>query len=362
MQINSIEEIKNNNYDLTFKDVINSLINWYDYIKSKSKILVLFFLIGLSTGYIINFLQKPNYKATLTFALEDDKASGSLGGAAGIASSLGIDLGSNSGGVFAANNIMELMQSRFIIEKTLLKEVIYENKNTTLANVFIENNEKLKEQINEKQNLKGIIFEPKKDRSSFLVQQDSLLYVIYKKIISENIEIIQKNKKVSILTLNIESKNSFFAKNFCELLAKEVSDFYIKTKSQKARYNVDILQKQVDSVKNELSIAINGVASETDNVFNLNPSLNLKGTTVRRKQIDVQGNTSILTQLVAQLELAKVNLRKETPLIQIIDTPIYPLDNINHGRVYWMITMGFVFIFLTLFYLIIKRAFQLILL
>jgi hypothetical protein len=35
--------------------------------------------------------------------------------------------------------------------------------------------------------------------------------------------------------------------------------------------------------------------------------------------VDVQANTAILTELVKQSELAKVTLRKETPLIQIID-------------------------------------------
>jgi uncharacterized protein involved in exopolysaccharide biosynthesis len=45
-----------------------------------------------------------------------------------------------------------------------------------------------------------------------------------------------------------------------------------------------------------------------------------------RKQVDVQANTAILTELVKQSELAKVTLRKETPLIQVIDRPILPKE------------------------------------
>jgi hypothetical protein len=42
--------------------------------------------------------------------------------------------------------------------------------------------------------------------------------------------------------------------------------------------------------------------------------------------VDVQANTAILTEeLVKQTELAKVTLRKETPLIQIMNGPILPL-------------------------------------
>jgi len=40
-----------------------------------------------------------------------------------------------------------------------------------------------------------------------------------------------------------------------------------------------------------------------------------------------------LTELVKQTELAKVTLRKETPLIQIIDRPILPLAKEKFGKV-----------------------------
>ena len=44
----------------------------------------------------------------------------------------------------------------------------------------------------------------------------------------------------------------------------------------------------------------------------------------------MQANTAILTNLVVQLELANINLRKETPLIQLIDSPIFPLKKEKH--------------------------------
>ena len=96
---------------------------------------------------------------------------------------------------------------------------------------------------------------------------------------------------------------------------------------------MDVLQRQVDSVRNALNGAIIGVANETDNVYNLNPAFNIKGAPSKKKQIDVQANTSILTNLVVQLELAKITLRKETPLIQLIDRPILPLDKEQLGKV-----------------------------
>jgi uncharacterized protein involved in exopolysaccharide biosynthesis len=52
-----------------------------------------------------------------------------------------------------------------------------------------------------------------------------------------------------------------------------------------------------------------------------------------KRQIDVQANTAILTQLVTNLEMAKVTLLKETPLIQIIDKPILPLMKETVSRI-----------------------------
>jgi uncharacterized protein involved in exopolysaccharide biosynthesis len=43
--------------------------------------------------------------------------------------------------------------------------------------------------------------------------------------------------------------------------------------------------------------------------------------------IDVQANSAIYQELLKQLELAKVTHRNNMPLIQIIDSPSYPLEN-----------------------------------
>jgi uncharacterized protein involved in exopolysaccharide biosynthesis len=122
--------------------------------------------------------------------------------------------------------------------------------------------------------------------------------------------------------------------------------------------NVDILQYQADSIRAELNSAITGVATASDNVYNLNPALNVKRAPSTRRQVDVQANTAILTQLVAQLELSKVSLRKETPLVQIIDHPIFPLDKEKASRLNFFILGGFLFGFLTILYLFFTKWYK----
>jgi hypothetical protein len=349
-----------NNFDSeekSFKDLIIEIREWLIFLRTKKRIILITVLLGITLGFLYGLYEKPTYKAVLTFAMEEDKASnmGSLSGALGLASNLGIDLGGNGGGgAFAASNLTELMRSRYIVESVLLKPIIIKGVKTTLAEYFLEFSGIKTNFWGGKSNINDIHFLPNIKRNLFTLKQDSLLKEIHKKIIqNDNLIITQKDKKITILSIEVTSKNEIFSKIFCENLASTTSDFYIKSKSKKARINVEVLQKQVDSIKNELSSSINGVAIAVDNVYNLNPAYNIKGAFSKNKQVEVQANTVILTNLVVQLELAKITLRKETPLIQLIDEPNYPLEKEKFGKIKSIILAGIISAFLIIAYLII---------
>jgi uncharacterized protein involved in exopolysaccharide biosynthesis len=346
--------------EISLKELIQKMKEWVAYLKTQWKLIIAISAIGGIIGVVYASFQKPTYKAVMTFVLEEDKGGG-MSGAMGLASSFGFDLGGGGGGLFTSSNILELMKSRLVIEKTLLNAVPYSNngktENISLAEYFIRMN-KMREAWAEKPAVKDLQFLPTTDRSHFTLQQDSILQNISASIIKGNLTIAQKDKKVSIISIEVKTEDQLFSKLFCEQLAKETSEFYIETKSKKSRLNVDILQKQTDSIRGELNGAIVGVASANDNVYNLNPSLNVKRTPGTRRQVDVQANTAILTQLVAQLELSKVTLRKETPLIQIIDQPILPLEKEKVGRLKSLILGGFLAGFLTVLYLVFGQLYK----
>ncbi len=315
-------------------------------------------ILGAILGFTYAYFQKPQYTATLTFALEDDKASsaGGLSSALGLANSLGIDLGTSAGGAFSGSNLMELMKSRRLVEQTLLTSVISKGEKISLAEMYIRMNdwrekwEKISK-IDEKQ----LRFIPGEDRKKYTLQQDSVLGVIYTMILEKNLSVAQKDKKISIINIDVKSQDELFSKYFAEALAKEVSDFYVDTKSKKAKINVAILEKQADSIRNELNSAITGVAAANDNTYNLNPSLNIHRTFSTKRQVDVQTNGAILAELVKNLEMAKVTLRKETPLIQIIDTPILPLKKDKVSKLKSLLFGGLIAGFFSMVYFIIRK-------
>jgi uncharacterized protein involved in exopolysaccharide biosynthesis len=333
------------NDEISLKELIQKIQEWIAYLKTQWKLIIGIAALGGIIGFLYASFQKPNYLATITFVLEEDKGGG---GAMGLASSFGFDLGGGGGGLFTGSNIIELMKSRLVVEKTLLNSINVAGKEISLADYYIQINE-LKSKVN---------FPVNADRTKFSLEQHTILYSISSSLTNKNLVIEPKDKKSSIISLTVKTKSELFSKFFCEQLLKETSDFYIETKSKKARLNVDILQHQADSIRGELNGAITGVASASDNVYNLNPAFNIKKTPGTRRQVDVQANTSILTQLLSQLEISKASLRKETPLVQLIDRPILPLEKDKVGRLKSLVLGGFLTGFLTVLYLVFVQLYR----
>lgn len=342
------------NDEISLKELIDKGKEWWHYLLSQWKIIVLAGVIGAALGLAYSFSKKPIYTATLSFALEDEKGGGGLGGALGLASSFGIDLGGGGGSIFAGSNLTELFKSRAMVEQTLLSPVVVDGKTISLAEMYIQNQE-WRKNWNEKPKLAAIQFLPDTKRKYFTRVHDSILGVMYQDLSKTGLTVGQKDKKIAIITIDVNSTNELFSKYFTEALVKEVSDFYVTTKSKKARMNMDILERQTDSIRRELNGAITGVAVANDITFGLNPAMNVRRAPSARRQVDVQANTAILTELVKQTELAKVTLRKETPLIQVIDQPILPLKKEKFGKAKGIVMGGFLAGFLIVLVLIIRR-------
>ncbi|EJL66728.1 Wzz/FepE/Etk N-terminal domain-containing protein [Flavobacterium sp. CF136] len=342
--------------EISLKELLQKGREWWSYLLSQWKIILITGIIGAALGLTYSFIKKPIYTATLSFAMEDEKSGGGLGSALGLASSFGLDLGGSGGGMFSGSNLAELFKSRSMVEKTLLSPINVDGKVISLAEMYIQNN-KWRKSWNDNSKLASLKFLPNSNREKFTRIQDSIMGVMYQKL-SEGLSVAQKDKKISIINIDVSSTNELFAKFFCESLAKQVSNFYVDVKSRKARMNMNILEKQVDSIRGQLNSSIGRVAVANDNTFNLNPALNIRRAPAARSQIDVQANTAIFTELVKQSELAKVNLRKETPLIQIIDKPILPLERERLGKIKGIFIGGLFFAFVSIVILIFKKIFK----
>lgn len=334
--------------EISVLEVQQVLMKYFIYLRYKIVPILLIALIFACAGVLYAYLQKPSYTAAITFSPENENGSG-LGMYTGLAVQFGLDLGSGGGGVFEGENLMMLLKSRMLVEKALFSTVEIQDKKQLLIDYYLDIRRQEKEP-----NKNTILTTFKKykpgDRTT-----DSLLSVLSKEVIN-NLEIEKLNKKVNILVARMTSNNELFAKLLVEQIIENGVQNYIEYRSGKTRENVEILKRQTDSVRNILSSGIRSVAASSD--LNVNPVRQIVRTNTQNKQVDVQANGQLYGELLKQLELSKISLRKETPLIHIIDTPRLPLEKKKLGRLKGALIFGFIGTILALFYFIFRKVFS----
>jgi uncharacterized protein involved in exopolysaccharide biosynthesis len=325
--------------EISFKELILKIQEWGKYLRSKWLIILIFGCIGAGLGLVYTLIKKPLYVAELTFVLEDSRPS-PLGGYAGLASQFGIDLGgASNSGVFSGDNILEFLKSRLMVEKTLLSPLIHKDKLQSLADYYIEVND-LRESWKENSLLKNIHLPINPGRKGFSLQQDSILNTIYAAIIKKNLKVTKPDKKLSFISVECTAKDEMFSKVFTERLVKEATDFYVQTKTQRSKITVSTLQQKADSIESLLNRKTYSVAASQD--MNLNPARSVAGVgteVVMRDKIVLQ---TMYAEVVKNLELSRMAMAQETPIIQIVDTPIYPLKKEKVGKLLGLITGGFI--------------------
>lgn len=345
----------NHSEELTLAELVIGLKSWVSYIKSKWFTILFISAMGALLGFGYSYFKKPTYTAVCTFVLEDSKSGGGMSQYAGIAALAGINLSSGGGGIFQGDNIIELYTSRLMIEKTLLSPYNFSGKRQLLIDRFVDSY-KLRDRWKSEDGIQKIDFNGNPD--NFNRKQDSLITDLADFIDKKILNVSKPDKKLSIIRVEVETKDELFSKYFTEKLVQNVNDFYVQTKTKKADQNVRILQHQADSVRSILNSSINGVASAIDEAPNANPQIQMLRVNSQKKQIDVQANSAIYSEIVKNLELEKISLRQETPLIQIVDRPVLPLS-INHITILKGVAIGLLvgFIFILIF-LILKKIYK----
>jgi len=305
-------------------NLINSAKSWFFHLLSNLRGIVTITSILLAITLLYNYVKSPIHYARTTFVLDSESSSNSIGDIASLASLAGINASSfiDASSLFQIDNIQELYRSSSMIKETLLSEYNLGDNNIMLIDRFAIN-----EKINKKWDRLNVDFSLYKTKSINLRVHDSILNEVVK-IIKEKYLIVDKpSRKTTILEIGFDHKDELLAKSFNENLVSIVNDFYNKTKTQKTGENLKILERQADSVKKVLDKSILILAEKDQSIPNPNPLTKVSLVPYQKALIDVQANGAIYQEIVTQLELAKVTHRNKTPLIQIIDQPILPLEN-----------------------------------
>ncbi len=324
------------------KEIIKRFLTYFI---GQWKMIALVTIITSSIGLIYGKLQPSSYKATATFIVED-KSGSRGGGLSGLASQFGIDVGGLTGGgagLFDGDNILEIMKSRAIIEKVLLTKIEEDipEKGQTLADYYLIISGLNKSLASKNITAKALNFSALTEDGKHTLIHDSVLYLMYTSI-NKNLNVEKKSKKSSIITLEVISPSQVFSKMFEEKLMKKTSDLYIDIKTGNLSRSIEKIQRKADSLQYTLN-------STTDRRNYINLSIPNEGIT-RDKNV----SSALYGEVVKNLETMKLTLINQTPVIQVLDAPKYPLfDQRTPARYYLLIgfAVGFV---LSLFYVLYK--------
>lgn len=274
-------------------------------------------------GYVYAYFSKPQYQSRLTFTLDGGSGESGLSGALNLASQLGLGGGSNQN-MFEGDNILEVIKSRRIIESVLLTPIDINGTTKTLADYYISISN-FKAKLNKTPRLKNIHFtDINNNINNKSILRDSILFELYKDVSKNVLEISRPDKKNSIYELQVTSNDEKFSKIFTDKIIEASGTFYIKITSQKDSQIVDVLEKRVESLRNNLKNGFVSKAINQDN--NLNPAFSEGQVNSQIQQFNILSYSEAYKEMFKTLELARYQYLKKTPLVQIIDQADYPME------------------------------------
>lgn len=343
--------------EMSLKEFILKTKSWFRYLFSKWYIWIIAGFLGGVIGFLYAKYRTVEYIATTTFVLETGETSGGgLGQMAGLAALAGIDLGASGGGIFQGDNLFELYKSRKMIEAVLLQKSPSDSA-VLLIDRYVDM-KKLREMWKAKKPELAQLNFSKKTPVNLQRDRDSILQALVKDINKNNLTVGKLDKKSSLIKVDVKSTDELFSKEFNETLVAQVNEFYITTKTKKSMDNIEILQRKTDSVRAVMNGNISTAAIIVDATPNLNPTRQAQRLVpTQRSQFSAETNKAILGQLVQNLEMSKMALMKEAPLIQKVDEPVLPLTVDKLGKFKTAIIGAIVFGFMASFGLILRRVY-----
>ena len=289
--------------------------------RANSRALLLYMLIGGLIGFAASFALPQKHKAELMLAVDDDDNSGWES----LLAQFGLDIGGlNPGGIFQGESLVQLLGTKYLVERTLLTEVEIQNEKELLANRLLPNTK-----WGRKKATRDVVFTA--DRENFTPLQDSVMMLLSRHMRSKVVSAAKPDKKQSLIWVRATHQDKHFAKAFIETLVDNTANYYVESITKKARANLAILNKEADSV--EAVLYHNMVTSAEAGDVNINPIRQRLRVDQNRALVDLNVTVALYGEIVKNQKLAEIGLRKQTPLIQIIESPRFPLE--RTGLMWW---------------------------
>lgn len=282
-------------------------------------------LVGGLVGLGGLILKPAKYKATMMIAVEEGETSGWQN----LLAQFGLDVGGlNPGGIFEGESLVQLFSTRYMVERSLMDKAYLNGDSILLVNYLYPYTE-----WGEDSEFANVVFPD--HRADFTPLHDSLLLEIKGHVTSGILDVYKPDKKLSLINVNVIHQDKYFAKAFTEAIVANTLDYFLESITEKARGNLEVLRAQRDSAKAEMTKALVANASAYDNV--VNPLFQSGQIDQYESFVNLQVANALYVEISKNLTLAEIGLRKQTPLIQVVERPNFPLQRSGYEWWQWLL-------------------------
>ncbi len=334
---------------LSLKDYVWELIRkWYWFV------IVGVLFVGFQL-YKVN--QQPiTYTSKLSFMTNNDSG----GGVSRLLQFAGqFGLGGNQ--PVASERLVELLKSKQMVYRALLQKVEIDSTEQLLFNHYLDLFQ-MRKNWQEKDHLRDFKFTSKSiDKFSFL--ENSIAQDIYNRIIYGMVS--ARPGKNGITSISCESTSEVFSKEFLITLVQTLSDYYQNKAVEQQQNTYELMKARTDSVQG----ALHGVEYTITKWYEDNRKPMMAGTLSPKKAMEkerLERRAEIFQEILLadykSLEIARLDLHSNKPILQIIDRPTYPLPMNVPNKLMKLIVAAFLSVVLTtiaiLFLKIVRDAFE----
>jgi len=295
-------------------------------------------------GVILALVSPTKYTASSTFVpqLSEGQTNSSLGGLASLA---GINLSAIMG-----SQPQEIPPSLYpqIAESAPYRLALLETKvgsnDTSLRNYILDQSRGgailpllkkytiglpgllLKKQADNNETIDNTLFQ--------ITKEDKGLLEFLAQIVS-----IEVDDQEGLVSISVELADRMVAAQLAQAATDLLQDNIIAFKSQNARNNLDFIKRQFESKRQEFEKIQDSIAIFKDQNLNITSTLYQNQLTRLESQFTV--TSSVFQELSGQVEQAKIQVNKNTPIFTIIEPVSVPLERSKPKRTMMVIIWTF---------------------
>ncbi|MCH8903674.1 MAG: hypothetical protein IIA45_07155 [Bacteroidetes bacterium] len=306
---------------ISLRDLIGKILFMFRELLKQWKWILITCVIMVVLAWFYVSSRDDRYLATTTFMLANAGSSG-LSPYLSMAFQLGVVPIPN----LDERKMLTILESQRVIKSALMTEVVIGEEKDFLANHYIDIY-KMHDRWKKIKELKDFYFIH--DFNNLNRTEQGALNSIYGTVSKDLMNI--DNSRDGIMSVTVLSIDEEFSKYLTDFMIDAVTEYYVSHATQRGRETVNVLEAREDSVKSALAVAEIVWARWKDQ------SHGLVFDQAKVQEVKLRRNMEVLStmykEIVKNLEVARFNLLNETPIVQIIDSPKFPLPLLQMGYI-----------------------------